>query len=226
MSRRQRVEAFLIVCFTFISASTLARNPLGELAVSGGVLYLQGAYPDFPKSGPSIMIRADMHLRPAPIFAAVANANLMIFTTEDPVTVLYFGNPTRGYLTQTGTSVQFGLQMESTGRATLIRLRAAMLSSIYFVNYLWQLRTPYQETEETSRMRIRFGWRLDAGVDFYPFGRIGLCFDFLFDQINGLQSGWRQDSQGNWNLTSSPVRFHSYVVGIVIPFEQFCSTKK
>jgi hypothetical protein len=211
---------FATLLVVFIGAPLQAAKPIGELALSAGIMFPQGSYSDFSSHGAHVMVRADMHYRPTPVIAAVANAGFAVLEGDRPVTVIFDGSPTRAYLSKTAVALHVGLQIGTTSRRAMLRFRGAVLSGLYAVNYSWQQRTAFQETLEASETKIRFGWRLEAGMDIFITKGLGICADFLWDQINSLQSGFKQDQSGNWSETTSPVRIHTYMLGVVIPFEK------
>ncbi len=226
MKRAIQILSVALIAVITYSQPARAWRPVGEFTFGGGMLYPQGSYDAFSKSNPIILVKGDLHCPGALSLAAVSHFGLTWLNTGHPVMVEYEGAMRQGTWDEMIMTWHLGMQVGSPSQRSLLRFRTAALAGIYWLDYSYKFASASGEKLEVNDGFLKFGWRLNAGVDVYFLKGMALSLDFVWDRVNRAHSVWSQDQLGNWHQTLSPAHLNTYMIGLVVPFSKIWPADK
>ncbi len=222
-----RITRFVLTFgFVLMTAISLQAQTPGEVGFSLGGVVPQGDFGTYADAGPTGHIRASFHIPQAQMFSGYVDICGALFSSETEeidVWVQGFGTyAAEKTLSQYSVSLHAGLQIGSDTRRGALRPRAAIAPGIYIFNTQTDV-TIIGEDESTldeNDTQAKFGVRGVVGTDVFFSTKWGLSFEFVYDHVTGLHDSYEYDSEGRLQEVSQSARFHSFMVGLVIPLDK------
>jgi hypothetical protein len=207
-----------------LSPSAFAGDLVGEFAFCGGLISPQGNFASYSDEGANFMLRVNTHVNEAKAFSGLLTIGASIFSNEENSLIIDAGGfalPAKENIDQYSFSLHIGLQVGSESRNSVFRPRAALAPGLYFFNTETSIRPlDYDEDLiEVNEGQLRFGWKGNLGVDFFFSTKWGISFDFNYDQVFDMDRFVEIDEFGHSEKISRSSRFHTFLIGVVIPLE-------
>lgn len=200
-------------------------NPIGELGLAVGGIFPQGDFARYTDPGLNFMIRLNVHIPKVKAVSGWFDIGGSAFARdEDPVFLLVddIALPAKKEESESGFYLHLGVQLGSASRRGFFRPRAALAPGLYIFNTRTTLR-PLDYEEDlfaNNNTQVRLGWRGAIGADFFFSTKWGISVSFLYDHVLNLHRVSDVDELGNTFTVSRSARFHSFMIGAVIPFEE------
>lgn len=210
--------------------SSSSASAIGELSFSIGGVYPQGSYAQYADPGVNINGKGIFHIPSMELISGWIDLNFSEFSSEETDIIVQVGNLADLLATQTISETAFsmhgGLQLGSDSRRGFFRPRAAIGPGFYVFSTTSSAR--FDDADEDfyseSETQTKIGWRGALGVDLFFRTKWGISLDFLYDHVVDLNHTLEFDQQsGALTKTGQAARFHSFMIGVVIPFSTFDS---
>jgi hypothetical protein len=197
-----------------------ARSPFGELTIGVGPIFPQTTAAKYSDVGGSLYIRATPHLTAARAISFWGDLGGSIFSDESRKIYIPVigGSPIPGTqeTTESNAYLHVGAQLGSPSAKGFFRPRAGIGIGLYvfFTETQWKGKNQEEAlAEDYTDSQGRWGWRGILGSDFFFSPKWGISADFIYDQV------WRLNQQEVKRGQAQTARFHTYALGVVIPFD-------
>jgi len=207
-----------------MAPSSYAQGVIGELSLRGGAIFPQGDYARYTDEGGGAVVRMNIHVTEAQPISAFFEIGGNFYRDNETPTFYTADNiavPAKKNESEYNLSLNLGIQFGTGSRHGFLRPRVSIGPGLYFFNTQTTYRPlDYDESLlENNDSQLRVGWRAAVGTGLFFSPKWGISFDFVYDHVVSLHRALDADEHGRVDTVSRPGRFQSYMIGIIIPFE-------
>jgi len=214
----------MIALSCFMAPSSYAKDLIGELSLRVGPVFPQGDYARYTDEGIGAVIRMNFHVTEAQPISAFFELGGNFYRDNETPTFFTADNiavPAKKNESEYSFSLNLGIQFGTGSRHGLLRPRISIGPGLYLFNTEATYRPlDYDESLiENNDSQLRVGWRASVGSGFFFSTKWGISFDVIYNHVVSLHRVLDADEFGRVETVSRPGRLQSYMIGIIVPFE-------
>lgn len=220
------MKRYVILCVCLCWAAQLTARTIGEIHVSAGGIYPQGNYVRYADPGFTGNLRFTAHVRGFGSTSGWVDLNGSFFSSDNSYVEVYDDPYISGAdqrVSEYAFSLHAGLQLGAATRRGFFRPRAGVAPGLYIFDTETVLTVPGMDEplSEENNSQVKFGWRGILGADLFFTPKWGVSLDITYDHVLNLDHAFVYQQPRGVIRVGKTARYHSYMVGIVIPFSSF-----